>query len=136
MSDSNCRECKAFLFADEEGQQICDDCFEVEKRKLAGTYFEPGSTEQREFVLSRELVELQNIVKSFDRVIVDAQNLADECKASADRVAAIMAEQNLDQKIDEADYAMKRGEYSYLRDKDSIMGKFDSLVADFKGLKI
>ena len=136
MSDSNCRNCKAFLFADEEGQQICDDCFEVEKRKLAGTYFEPGSPEQREFVVARELVELQKIVKSFDRVVIDAQNLADECKASADRCVALIAEQDVNQKIDELDYAMKRGEYAYLRDADSIMGKFDSLVADFKGLKI
>lgn len=136
MSDSNCRECKAFLFADEEGQQICDDCFEVEKRKLAGTYFEPGSTEQREFVVARELAELAKIVKSFDRVVIDAQNLADECKASADRFAAVIADQDVSVKIDNLDYLMQRGEYSYLRDKDSIMGKFDSLVADFKGLKI
>lgn len=132
------------------------------KKVIIGTQIivwelEMNDVEKRNIAVARELVELKKIVSAFNHVVRDAQLLADECKASADRCKEIISSEALDQAIDNLDYLTQRGDYLYLRaiDEhgaylhsngmkpievqrrvDSVMGKFDALVADFKRLRV
>lgn len=110
-----CIDCKAFLFAEERDARICDDCSDIRERKLAGTYYEPGSAEQRESEINKALYDLRHGSGAFQKVVDAAKREVDETRAWANRLDAQRASDKLDRIIDDADYTFKRGPYLHLR---------------------
>lgn len=69
--------------------------------------------EKRRLAVAREIELLRETVKSFDQVVLEAQNLARECRESLARFESIQAEdERLDQAIDALDQLTGRGKYA------------------------
>ncbi len=71
--------------------------------------------EKRALAVQRELSELRAVADSFGELVGQAHRLNDELRASFARLDRLRKEDELAQKIDEADYQAKRGKYAYLR---------------------
>jgi hypothetical protein len=68
--------------------------------------------EKRRLAVQHEIKRLRETVKSFDRVVADAQALAAEMRDAAERFTSIAVQDDIDSKIDRLDRLSGRGIYA------------------------
>lgn len=71
--------------------------------------------ENNQTAIERELEELASVAQSFAQLAADARAFTNELNASFARLNKMAQEADIDRKIDELDYQLKRGEYAHLR---------------------
>lgn len=78
-----------------------------------------NESEKVSLAISRELEELETITNNLADLAADAARFNGELEASFKRMRSIQKEADLAEKIDDADYLLRRGQYAYLRELEA-----------------